>query len=590
MGAFRRLLPYVLRYRRAFIVGLLSVVMTSAIGLAAPWILKLAVDDLRRGVTRGRLGGYAALLLATACAGGYFRFQMRRVLIGASREIEYDLRNDFLRHLQRFPVGYFQARRTGDLMSRATNDLGAVRMMIGPAVMYSANTLIVFVAGITLMLSIDPRLTLVALIPMPVLTLSVKYFGSAIHRGFEDVQARLSDMSAVVQESLSGVRVVRAYCQEEPEVDRFRRANRDYMDRNRALIRLVGVFIPSMTLFLGIGALVVLWLGSREVIQGRITIGELVAFNAYLAMLSWPMIGFGWVTNLIQRGMASWTRMLEVLDTPPAITDADATDRITSPADIRGGIEFRDLVFAYDGRPVLDHVSVTIEPGQTVAIVGTTGSGKSTLVNLIARLHEPPRGTVFVDGVDVREIPLAVLRGAIGFVPQEPFLFSDTLSENVAFGARADGAQAAAGADRIAAIARAASIARLDKDLDDFPDGYETVVGERGITLSGGQKQRTALARAVMVDPRILILDDALSAVDTYTEEEILSRLRGVMRQRTSIIISHRVSTVRDADQILVLDEGRLAERGRHDDLVAQGGLYAELYQKQLLEEELAAS
>jgi ATP-binding cassette subfamily B multidrug efflux pump len=295
------------------------------------------------------------------------------------------------------------------------------------------------------------------------------------------------------------------------------------------------------------------------------------------------------VTNLIQRGMASWKRMLEVLDTPPAITDAEAGDRITSPADIRGGIEFRDLVFAYDGRPVLDHVSVRIEPGQTVAIVGTTGSGKSTLVNLIARLYEPPRGTVFVDGVDVREIPLAALRGAIGFVPQEPFLFSDTLSENVAFGAPADGTQAA-GADRMAAVVRAASIARLDKDLDDFPDGYETVVGERGITLSGGQKQRTALARAVMVDPRILILDDALSAVDTYTEEEILSRLRGVMRQRTSIIISHRVSTVRDADQILVLDEGRLAERGRHDDLVAQGGLYAELYRKQLLEEELAAS
>jgi ATP-binding cassette, subfamily B, multidrug efflux pump len=590
MGAFRRLLPYVRRYQRAFTVGLFSVAVTSAIGLTAPWVLKLAIDDLHRGVTRGKLGGYAALLLVIACAGGYFRYQMRRILIGASREIEYDLRNDFFSHLQRFPLAYFQARRTGDLMSRATNDLGAVRMMIGPAVMYSANTLIVFVVGTALMASIDARLTLVALIPMPVLTLSVKFFGSAIHRGFEQVQARLSDMSAVVQESLSGVRVVRAYGQEEPEVARFRRANQDYVDGNRTLIRLLGLFFPSMTLFLGIGALVVLWMGSREVIQGRITLGELVAFNAYLAMLSWPMIGFGWVTNMLQRGMASWKRMLEVLDTPPAITDADATGRITSPADIRGGIEFRDLVFAYDGRPVLDRVSVTIEPGQTVAVVGVTGSGKSTLVNLIPRLHEPPRGTVFVDGVDVRDIPLAVLRGAIGFVPQEPFLFSDTLTENVAFGARPDGARAAAGADRTAAVAQAASVARLDKDLEDFPDGYETIVGERGITLSGGQKQRTALARAVMVDPRILILDDALSAVDTYTEEEILSRLRGVMRQRTSIIISHRISTVRDADQILVLDQGRLAERGRHDELVARGGLYAELHRKQQLEEELAAS
>ena len=589
MGPFRRLLPYVFRYRRAFTVGLLCVVATSVIGLAAPWVLKLAVDDLHRGVTRGKLGGYAALLLAIAAAGGLFRFQMRRILIGASREIEYDLRNDFFAHLQRFPLGYFQARRTGDLMSRATNDLNAVRMMIGPAVMYSANTLIVFVAGIALMASIDRWLTLVALVPMPVLTLSVKFFGSAIHKGFEQVQARLSDMSAVVQESLSGVRVVRAYGQEEPEVERFRLANQNYVNGNRTLIKLLSLFFPSMTLFLGIGSLAVLWLGSREVIRGRMTLGELVAFNAYLAMLSWPMIGFGWVTNMLQRGMASWKRMLEVLDTPPAITDADATDRMASPADIRGGIEFRDLVFAYDGHPVLDHVSVQIEPGQTVAIVGVTGSGKSTLVNLIPSLHEPPRGTVFVDGVDVREIPLAVLRGASGFVPQEPFLFSDTLAENVAFGVRADGAQAA-GADRMAAVVRAASIARLDKDLEDFPNGYETVVGERGITLSGGQKQRTALARAGMVDPRILILDDALSAVDTYTEEEILSRLRGVMRQRTSIIISHRVSTVRDADLILVLDRGQIAERGRHDDLVARGGLYAELHKKQQLEEELAAS
>ena len=583
MGPFRRLLPYVLRYRRAFTLGLSCVVATSVIGLTAPWVLKLAVDDLRRGVTRGKLGGYAALLLAIAAACGLFRFQARRILIGTSREIEYDLRNDFFAHLQRFPLGYFQARRTGDLMSRATNDLNAVRMMIGPAVMYSANTLIVFVAGIALMASIDRWLTLVALVPMPVLTLSVKFFGSAIHKGFEQVQARLSDISAVVQESLSGVRFVRAYGQEEPEVERFRLANQNYVNGNRTLIKLLSLFFPSMTLFLGIGALVVLWLGSREVIRGRMTLGEFVAFNAYLAMLSWPMIGFGWVTNMLQRGMASWKRMLEVLDTPPAITDADATDRIASPADIRGGIEFRDLVFAYDGLPVLDHVSVRIEPGQTVAIVGVTGSGKSTLVNLIPRLHEPPRGTVFVDGVDVREIPLAVLRGAIGFVPQEPFLFSDTLAENVAFGVRADRSRAAAGADRMAAVERAASIARLDKDLEDFPNGYETVVGERGITLSGGQKQRTALARAVMVDPRILVLDDALSAVDTYTEEEILSRLRGVMRQRTSIIISHRVSTVRDADLILVLDRGQIAERGRHDDLVARCGLYAELHKKQQL-------
>jgi ATP-binding cassette, subfamily B, multidrug efflux pump len=587
MQALPRLLAYLRRYRRAFGLGLASVAVTSAIGLTAPWVLKLAVDDLSRGVTRGKLAGYALLLLAIACAGGIFRFLMRRILIGASRDIEYDLRNDFFRHLQQLPLAYFQARRTGDLMSRATNDLGAVRMMIGPAVMYTANTLIVFVVGVTMMVSIDPWLTLVALAPMPVLTLSVKYFGGGIHRGFERVQARLSDMSAVVQESLSGVRVVRAYCQEPSEVERFRRANAEYMGENRALIRLLAVFLPSMTLFLGLGALVVLWMGSREVIRGRITIGDLVAFNAYLGLLSWPMIGFGWVTNLLERGLASWQRMLEVLDTPPAITDAEAGSRITSPAQIRGTIEFRDLTFGYNGRPVLDRVSVTIEAGQTVALVGLTGSGKSTLVNLIPRLHEPPPGTVFVDGVDVREIPLAVLRRAIGFVPQEPFLFSDTIRGNIAFGAMNAGTAAPDGS---ITVEQAAAIARLDKDLEDFPEGYDSVVGERGITLSGGQKQRTALARAVMVDPRILILDDALSAVDTYTEEEILARLRRVMRQRTSIIISHRISTVRDADQILVLAQGRIAERGRHDELVALGGLYAELHSKQQLEEELAAS
>jgi ATP-binding cassette subfamily B multidrug efflux pump len=581
---FASLLPYLLRYKRAFLLGLACVVTTTAIQLLSPWVLKNAIDDLNAGVTRQKLAMYAALLLAIALVGGAFRFLMRRILIGASREIEYDMRNAFFARLQRMPLAYYQARRTGDLMSRATNDLNAVRTMIGPAVMYSANTIIVFVVAIILMASIDGRLTVIALLPLPLVSISVKYFGSAIHARFEAIQAQLADLSAVVQEALSGVRVVRAYNQEPHELARFRAANEEYVRRNRVLIQLQGMFYPSMTLFLGFGSLLVLWLGSREAIHGRITVGEFVAFNAYLVMLSWPMIAFGWVTNILQRGMASWKRMLEVLDATP-----DIDDRFVSPAGravvIRGRIDIRDLTFTYptSTAPALDHVSLRIEAGETAAFIGATGSGKSTLINLLPRLHEPPPGTIFLDGVDVREIPLATLRAAIGFVPQEPFLFSDTIAENIAFGVEP--------ADSLdARIRAAAAVARLDKDVETFPRGYDTLVGERGITLSGGQKQRTAIARALMVDPRLLILDDALSAVDTYTEEEILTRLRGVMRQRTSLIVSHRVSTVRDADQIFVLDRGRIVEQGRHDALVARGGLYATLHRRQLLEEELAAS
>jgi ATP-binding cassette subfamily B protein len=525
---------------------------------------------------------------------------MRRIIIGASRDIEYDIRNDVFARLETQPLGYYQARRTGDLMSRATNDLNAVRMMIGPAIMYSANTVLVFVVAILLMLAIDMRLTLIALVPLPFVTIAVRYFGSAIHRRFEQIQAQLSEVSAVVQEALSGVRVVRAYRQEDHEIERFRRSNEEYLRRNRVLIRLQGAFYPSMTLFLGLGSLLVLWIGSREVIRGSITIGEFVAFNGYLVMLSWPMIAFGWVTNILQRGFASWGRLLEVLDYPPAIDDSGVTDRgRVVPLD--GVIEIRNLTFTYPGadRPVLKDVSLRIEPGQTVAFVGSTGAGKSTLIALLPRLHEPPGGTVTIGGVDIREIPLARLRGAIGFVPQEPFLFSATIGENVAFGGQGleshgntrrnmDTEPRSSGS--VPGIHDAAAVARLDKDVADFPRGFETSVGERGITLSGGQKQRTALARALFVDPEILILDDALSAVDTYTEEEILSRLRTVMRERTSILVAHRISTVRDADTIFVLEDGRIAERGTHDQLVARNGLYAAMFKKQLLEEELQAS
>jgi len=582
----RRILPYLARYRRDFLLGLASVLVTSAIALASPWVLKYAIDDLTASVTREKLRYYAVLLLGIAMLGGLFRFLMRRIIIGASRHLEYDLRNEFFAQLQRLPAAYFHSHRTGDLMSRATNDLNAVRMMVGPSIMYTANTLVTFVAAIALMLSIEPRLTLLALIPLPAVSISVRYFGSAIHRRFERIQAQLSDLSAIVQEDLSGVRVIRAYGQEAAGTERFRRANQEYVDRNKVLIRLQGLFYPSMSLFLGLGSMLVLWLGARAVIQERITLGEFVAFNSYLAMLAWPMIAFGWVTNVIQRGMASWKRMLEVLDEQPAIDDREAAaGGPRSPAEIRGAIEFRNLSLSFDGRAVLVDVSATIRPGETVALVGATGSGKSTLISLVPRLYEPPPGTVFVDGTDVRHLPISVLRGAIGFVAQEPFLFSDTIADNIAFGAAANGS----GPTR-EAVEKAAAIARLDKDLPSFPKGLDTLVGERGITLSGGQKQRTALARALLVNPRVLILDDALSAVDTYTEEEILGRLGGVMRERTSIIVSHRISTVRDADQILVLDGGRIVERGTHESLVEEDGIYADLYRKQLLEEELAAS
>jgi ATP-binding cassette, subfamily B, multidrug efflux pump len=586
-AAVRRLLPYLLRYRRQFATGLACVAATTAVSLVAPWVLRHAVDDLSVGVTRRKLAVYSAALLAVALTSAVFRFLMRRIIVAISRHVEYDLRNDFFARLQLLPVSYFQGRRTGDLMSRATSDLNAVRMTVGPAVMYAANTLILFVAAIALMVSIDLRLTLIALIPLPFVSIAVRYFGAAIHARFERIQAQLSDLTAVTQEALSGVRVVRAYRQEAAEMERFGRANREYLERTRRLVRLQGFFFPSMSLFLGLGALLVLWFGSRAVIEGRLTLGGFVAFNAYLAMLSWPMIAFGWVTNMAQRGLASWKRLLEVLDAAPDIADPEAGRLVVLP-EVAGAIEFRDLTFAYGDRPVLEHVSVKIPAGQTVALVGPTGSGKSTLISLLPRLFDPPPRTVFIDGVDVRDLSLSQLRGAIGFVPQEAFLFSESVADNIAFGLESGVGDADAA--RRARVERAAGVARLDKDVATFPNGYDTMVGERGVTLSGGQKQRVAMARAVMTDPRILVLDDALSAVDTYTEEEILGRLKGVMRQRTSIIVSHRVSTVRDADLILVLERGRVIERGTHDDLVRLDGFYAELYRKQLLEEELAAS
>jgi ATP-binding cassette subfamily B protein len=591
--ALARLLPYVARVQRPLIIGLACILVATALSLVSPWVLKYVIDGLAEGADRRRLGVYALAVLGLSVGDGAFRYLMRTFLIGASRQVEYDLRRDFFAHLERLPQAYFHANRTGDLMSRATNDLSAVRMMVGPAVMYFVSTVLGFVIAVSVMFWIDARLTLIALIPLPGVTVGTRYFGKAIHDRFERIQSQLSDMSAVVQEALAGVRVVKAYRQEDAELDRFRQANDEYVLRNQGLIRLQSAFYPTLTLCLGVSGLLVLWFGGRDVINGRLTLGEFVAFGRYLVLLSWPLIAFGWVINIVQRGVASWERMLEVFDAPAA-PGVEARPSVAAPAIpavpaapvvIRGAVAARGLTFTYPGAPdpAIDDISFAIEAGETLAIVGPTGSGKSTLLNLLVRLHEPPRGTLFVDDVDVLDLPLGDLRGAIGLVPQEPFLFSDTVGGNIAFGLGEDWSP-----DVRPRAERAAALAGLAGDIAGFARGYDTVVGERGITLSGGQKQRAALARALATDPRILVLDDALSAVDTATEAEILGHLRAVRQSRTAIIVAHRISTVRDADLILVLVDGRIVERGTHEVLVAADGVYADMHRRQLLEEELA--
>jgi ATP-binding cassette subfamily B multidrug efflux pump len=593
--SMRPLLPYLKRYRWGFVAGVFCIFLSNGAWILLPQVIRHAIDDLNTGVTSAKLLHFAWQMLEVAAVRGVFLFLTRWIVIGISRDIEFDLRNDLFAHLETLSYSYYQRTRTGDIMARMTNDLNAVRMLLGPAIMYSANTFVFTAGALSFMVLISPKLTFYAFLPLPLVSIVIQHFGRRIHERFERIQAMFSDISARAQENFSGARVIRAYVQEEAEIASFETANQEYVARSLKLVRLMGMLWPTLELMLGLAMVLVLWIGGREVLHGQtavvlvsylktkttlllpgsVTVGDFAAFNIYMLQLTFPVIALGWVVNIFQRGTASLIRLNEILHEQPEIKDGpEAADR-----PVEGEIEFRGLNFAYEGKPVLHDLNLRIPAGSSMAIVGPTGSGKTTLVSLIPRIYDAAPGMVLVDGRPIREFSLESLRKSVGFVPQETFLFSDRIRENIALGV------ASATDQQIHGAAEAANIAQ---DIESFPEQYQTMVGERGITLSGGQKQRTAIARALIRNPRILILDDALSSVDTHTEDKILNHLREVMQGRTTIFISHRVSTVRNADRIAVLHDGRIVESGTHDELLAMNGYYSDLYNKQLLEEELA--
>jgi ATP-binding cassette, subfamily B, multidrug efflux pump len=576
----RPLLPYLKKYRSSYVWGGVCVLIMNVAWALIPPIVGHAIDDMRKaGISLHKIGMLALLLLAISGTKAIFQFLIRWIVIGVSREIEFDLRNDLFKHLETLSHSFYQRTRTGDIMARATNDLNAVRMLLGPGFMYTANTIVFTALAMGFMLHISPRLTFYAFLPLPVVSIVIQYFGRRIHERFEKIQAMFSEISARAQENFSGVRIIRAYAQEDAEIAGFEVANREYIARSLTLVRLMGMLWPTLETMLGLAIVLLLWLGGREVIHGYISVGQFTAFNTFMVQLTWPVIALGWVINIFQRGTASLGRIDQLMRERPEIADTPAVLTKHTESEIRGEIEFHNLNFAFDGTPILHDINLRIPSGSSLAIVGPTGSGKTTLVSLIPRIYDADPGSVLIDGRSVREYPLAELRRNIGFVPQETFLFSETIRENIAFGV-----QHATDQD----VHWAAEAANIATEIESFPEEYKTLVGERGITLSGGQKQRTAIARALIRNPRILVLDDALSSVDTQTEDKILNHLREVMQGRTTIFISHRVSTVRNADRIAVLYGGRIVELGAHDELLSLNGYYSDLYNKQLLEEELA--
>ncbi|MDQ3180257.1 MAG: ABC transporter ATP-binding protein/permease [Acidobacteriota bacterium] len=597
MEELKKFAQYFKPYKWHILTGIIFILFSMAFGLLIPYLVGRAIDDLGADVTWNKIIYYSLVILGVSLVSGIFLFWQRRLLINASRHIEYDMRRDFYAALVDQPLEYFQNNRVGDLMARATNDLGAIRQIVGPMILYSFQAIFALAIVLPIMLNINVKLTLLLLIPMPFVSLTVKFLGEQIHIRFEKIQEFFSDITARAQENLSGVRVIRAYAQEDAEIEKFQELNREYARRNIALVKFGAAMRPLLFFFIGLGFVIIVAVGVPMAVRGEISAGEFTSFILYLQRMIWYLIALGYVVNLYQRGTASLKRFNAILETEPMIKDAPNT---SEQPKIKGKIEFRNLNFAYNGKPVLEDINLTIEQGKTVALVGKTGSGKSTLVTLIPRLLDAPEDTIFIDDVPIRRFPLEQLRKSIGFVTQETFLFSDTLAENIAFGVQSpkskvqsqllENNEQRAMNNKQISVEKAAEVAGLADDIKDFPYKYQQRVGERGITLSGGQKQRTAIARAVMRNPRILILDDSLSAVDTFTEEKILHNLRDVRTDRTTLIVSHRVSTIRDADLICVLHDGRIIERGTHEELINLGGEYADLYERQLLEEELEAT